>query len=156
MKTDSITKQLLNSQFKKVLRNSGYLITSQRERILEQLLRIDSHFDIESFFHEIRKKKMPVSRATVYRTVACLEKAGLIRKVNFDEAHAHYEIVGYEKVHHEHLICQICGKVIEFSHEHFEKHIHEIADSYGFRITSHSLELFGTCAECFMKEKKIF
>ena len=144
--TSSINSK--SSPFKKILRAKGYLITHQRELILEQLLAVDSHFDIEEFFQLIRKKGIPVSRATVYRTVACLEKIGCVRKTNFDEAHAHFEIVLGEKVHHEHLVCQRCGTVIEFSYDHLEKHIQTIAKSYGFNISSHSLEIFGICAAC--------
>jgi Fur family ferric uptake transcriptional regulator len=138
----------ISSRCKETLREKGYLITHQRELILDQLLAVDSHFDIEEFFQLIRNKKIPVSRATLYRTIACLEKIGCIRKTNFDEAHAHFEIILGEKVHHEHLVCQRCGAVTEFSYDHLEKHIQTIAKSHGFRISSHSLEIFGVCAAC--------
>ena len=147
MKTASSINSI-DSQFKKTLREKGYFITHQRELILEQLLTVNSHFDIEEFFQLIRSRNIPVSRATVYRTIACLEKIGCIRKTNFDEAHAHFEIVLGEKVHHEHLVCQRCGAVTEFSYDHLEKHIQTMAKSHGFRISSHSLEIFGVCAAC--------
>jgi Fur family ferric uptake transcriptional regulator len=138
----------LGNKLKNELRESGYFLTHQRELIVDHLLSVDSHFDIEEFYEGIRKKRTPVSRATVYRTVACLEKIGLVRKTNFDEAHAHFELVSDEKAYHEHLVCRKCGKVTEFSHEHIEKHIREIARSHGFRISSHSLQIFGICSEC--------
>ena len=106
------------SKFKNALRDKGKLITSQRELIIKQLLAIDSHFDIEELFQDIKRKKIPVSRATVYRTIACLENEGLIRRIDFDEAHAHYEVVVGGK-HHEHLVCNSCGKITEFSDDHF-------------------------------------
>jgi Fur family ferric uptake transcriptional regulator len=139
-------------QFKKSLRDRGKLITSQRELIIERLLAIDAHFDIEELFQEIRRKRIPVSRATVYRTISCLEKADLIRRIDFDEAHAHYEVVVGEK-HHEHLVCNSCGKITEFSDDRFEEYILVIAESHGFRICSHSVEIFGMCEECIKRKK---
>lgn len=138
----------LRDKLKNALRESGYLLTHQRELIVDHLLSVDSHFDIEEFYEGIRKKKIPVSRATIYRTVACLEKIGLVRKTNFDEAHAHFELIFDEEIHHEHLICRKCGRVIEFSYAHLEKHIQEITRSHDFQISSHSLQIFGICAIC--------
>ena len=152
MKTTA-QNESIKSRFKKSLKDRGMLITSQRELIIEKLFTVDAHFDIEELFQEIRRKGMRVSRATVYRTVACLENAGLIRRIDFDEAHAHYEVVVGWK-HHEHLVCNYCGKITEFSDDRFEEHIQLIAKSRGFRICSHSVEIFGMCKEC-IKRKRI-
>ncbi len=140
------------SKLKTTLKEKGYVVTHQRELILEQLHNVESHFDIEEFFESLKKRKIPVSRATVYRTIACLEKIGCIRKTNLDEAHAHFEMVYGENVHHEHMRCRKCGKVTEFSFDHLEKHIQSIARSYNFHINSHSLEIFGICADCCDRE----
>ncbi|MBN2037617.1 MAG: transcriptional repressor [Chitinispirillaceae bacterium] len=135
------------SRFSKSLRNEGRRFTSQRELIVEKLFAIDSHFNIEELFREMRRKRIPVSRATVYRTIACLEKEGLIRRINFDEAHARYEVAVGGK-HHEHLVCNSCGSITEFSDDRFEEHIQSIAASHGFRMYSHSVEIFGMCGDC--------
>jgi Fur family ferric uptake transcriptional regulator len=113
----------------------------------------DSHFDIEELFHEIRRKRIPVSRATAYRTIAHLEKAGLIRRLGFGEAHGHYEIAADEN-HHEHLVCKTCRKIIEFSHPAFEKQIQSIAESYKFRMHNHSVGIFGVCRDCTSRRKR--
>ncbi|RYZ84044.1 MAG: transcriptional repressor, partial [Proteobacteria bacterium] len=53
--------------------------------------------------------------------------------------------------HHDHLICLTCHKVIEFENEEIERLQEQVAKKLGFKLTKHSLELFGTCAECLKK-----
>ena len=45
--------------------------------------------------------------------------------------------------HHDHLVCQSCGKVIEFEDAEHERVLHAIAGRLGFDLVSHRLELFG-------------
>jgi Fur family ferric uptake transcriptional regulator len=139
--------QSIKSHFLKSLRENGHSITPQRELVIEQILANASHFDIEELFQEIRRKKIPVSRATAYRTIAHLEKANLVRKYGFGEAHGHYEVAVGEK-HHEHLVCTECGKIIEFANAGFERQIRQIAKSHDFTMHSHSVGIFGQCKDC--------
>jgi Fur family ferric uptake transcriptional regulator len=57
-----------------------------------------------------------------------------------------YRICGLE--HHHHLICNSCGKTVEFELPGFEAATKALAQSHGFQEVSHSIELFGTCADC--------
>jgi len=105
------------------------------------------HFGVEELASRLYQRTEPVSRATVYRTVGLLESAGIIRRIDLDEPHAHYEsTVG--GAHHEHLICARCGKVEEVSDKLLENRIERIAQTHGFRLTRHMVQLVGLCREC--------
>jgi Fur family ferric uptake transcriptional regulator len=141
------TQRPIGEQLRDSLRNRGCFLTVQREIVFSEALAHGSHFSIEELARRVARKKRRVSRATVYRTVAHLEQAGLLRKVDFDENHAHYEAVPGRE-HHEHLVCRECGGVTEFSHAGFERQIARIARAHHFRSTSHRVEIFGVCSAC--------
>jgi Fur family ferric uptake transcriptional regulator len=50
--------------------------------------------------------------------------------------------------HHDHLICLVCGKIVEFESERIEALQSRIARQQGFRIFDHKLELYGHCPAC--------
>ena len=55
----------------------------------------------------------------------------------------------YEHVHghthHDHIVCQDCGRVEEFVDPLIEDRQKAIASEHGFDITSHSLIIYGRC-----------
>ena len=88
-----------------------------------------------------------VSRSTVYRALAELEKAGLLRKVARTNDREIYEHdYGYPQ--HDHLICKKCGELTEFQNPEFKEILQQVAAEYGFRMDGHRLEVSGICANC--------
>jgi len=107
-----------------------------------------SHFEADELYFRLRQKgDRRISRATVYRTLPLLEESGLIRRVVFIDKHTHYEHV-YGHMHHEHLICLNCGKVIEFYKQSLEDTLEDIARENQFKSMAHKLEITGFCDQC--------
>ena len=50
--------------------------------------------------------------------------------------------------HHDHLVCDRCGDIIEFHDEAIDRVQIDIADRYGFRLLHHSMILTGICSPC--------
>jgi len=50
--------------------------------------------------------------------------------------------------HHDHLICTVCGAIVEFENPQIEALQESVARQHGFRIARHRLELYGCCAAC--------
>ncbi|RUM47082.1 MAG: transcriptional repressor [Hydrogenothermus sp.] len=141
MKKDTIKKQ-----FKDFIKRRGLKFTSQRESVLEEILNVKGHFEIEDMVKRIKEKDIPVSRATVYRTLNILKEMGLVNEVIKYRNKTIYEIS--LKQHHDHLICTKCGSIIEFSEEEIEKLQDKICKEYGFKPETHRLEIFGICKNC--------
>lgn len=98
---------------------------------------------------DIQKKlgKKSADQATVYRTIEIFKKNGIVRQVNFEHDHAHYEL--NTNSHHHHTICQNCGKVVDISNCNIEGLEKEVLKMSGFKnIEKHSLEFFGHCGKC--------
>lgn len=129
------------------LRRTDNKITSQRDLILDVFLASEGHLSAEEVYQRARLKDPLVGFTTVYRTMKLLVGAGLAREEKFHDGHRRYEH-NYERQHHDHLICEGCGLVIEFYNEFIELEQDRIVASFGFQTTHHSLRIFGFCHAC--------
>lgn len=134
-------------RFQKYLKSKGLKLTRERETILDQVFSVHDHFDVEDLLYMLRKGKKKVSRASVYRTLSLLVGSGLVEKVDFGEGKAYYEHV-FGHLHHDHLICKGCGKVVQFEDQVIEKRQEGICKDYGFHLDYHTLNIFGLCPKC--------
>jgi Fur family ferric uptake transcriptional regulator len=137
--------------FLQFLRDKGLRITSERSVILHKILSLNSHFDPETLYLQIKKKGLKASRASVYRTVNLLSSCGLIQRVRKTEHGSVYENVR-GKAHHDHMLCLTCGRVIEFYSEELESIQDNLCREQGFQGTSHNLEIQGYCRKCRKKK----
>lgn len=136
------------------LKQAGLKATLPRMKILEIFLAAQAepegprHFTAEDVYRRMLQERADVGQATVYRVLAQLEQAGLLRRSSFQADRAVYELD--DGRHHDHLVCLDCGKVEEFHDESIEARQATIAQAKGFRLQEHALALYGTCtrAEC--------
>jgi Fur family ferric uptake transcriptional regulator len=134
-------------KFSQYLRTKGLSLTQERETILNEVFSLEGHFEAEELLFSLRKKKKRVSRATVYRTLDLLVDAGLVGKADMGEKHSHYEHI-FGHLHHDHLVCIRCGKVIEFSDKRIERSMKKLCEKGGFEHISHCFQVFGYCKNC--------
>ena len=74
-----------------------------------------------------------------------LHESGLVSERHFRDGEALYENLSE---HHDHCICNSCGKIIEFENEKIEELQEAVARKFGFQLLTHKMELYGICAEC--------
>ena len=139
--------QLLND-FKLLLKNNNLKFTIQREVILETLYNSDEHLTPESLHNLIQEKHSDLNTgiATVYRTLALLEDSNMVTSLSFGAQGKKYELGA--KDHHDHMICTKCGNIIEFVDEQIEERQHKIASELGFKMSDHSMQIYGICKNC--------
>ena len=126
------------------LRKKGLKTTQQREAIVDAFLRSEGHVGLDDLLATARQSHPGVGLATVYRTVKLLEEAGLAATRHFDSGHTLYE-VAQGRAHHDHLICQSCGYIVEFENDEIERLQESAARRMGFNVLRHRHELFGLC-----------
>jgi Fur family ferric uptake transcriptional regulator len=134
-------------QFLNYLKQEGLKWTPERERVFQEALDLEGHFEAEELAYRLRTKGSRISKATVYRTLPLLVKAGLIKEAIHGEKHQHYEHIHDEK-HHDHLICLRCGKIFEFEDDTLREIQRKICKKYHFRSQKILVEIFGHCKEC--------
>lgn len=135
-------------ELKKIVKQKGLKYTEQREIVLNILIHAKDHLTAEEVYNEIKSKYSDsnIGIATVYRALSFLEEVDLITSINFGTDGKKYE--SNAKSHHDHLICTQCGKIIEFLDDEIEKRQERIAKKNKFKITSHSMQLYGLCENC--------
>jgi Fur family ferric uptake transcriptional regulator len=122
-------------------------MTPERHSVLDLILSREGHFDADELLRFLRRRSKRVSRATLYRTLDHLREAGLVKVHRFGRGHALYERI-YGRRHHDHLVCNGCGRVIEFVDEEIERRQREVCLQHRFRPTTHVMQIFGLCRDC--------
>lgn len=133
--------------FRDFIAKKGLKSTRQRDVILDCFLSSDDHISIEELYLKLRPEHPGIGYATVYRTLKLFAESGIAREIHFGDGQTRYEHSD-EGEHHDHLVCTRCGNIIEFENEAIEKLQEEVAESYGFFVQTHKLELYGHCSKC--------
>src|SRR5687768_8100381 len=132
--------------FRRYLHEQKLKFTPERAMMLDAVLRKEGLFEPEQLVSDLKQLGHLVSRATVYRTLAHLQDAGILKQVFFDNKQSYYEVIAGRQTH-DYLICMATGKVIEFSSEKLRKLRDEICREHGFDPVSHQFHIFGLSPE---------
>lgn len=128
------------------LRKAGLKVTLPRIKILELLERAENHhMSAEEVYKTLIDQGEDVGLATVYRVLTQFEQVGIVQRHNFENNLSVFELNTGE--HHDHLVCDACGKIVEFHNDIIEKEQEKVAKEHGFKLTGHSLVLYGLCSD---------
>ena len=132
--------------FKDYIKQFSLRWTPQRKLVLDVFLQQPGHVHIDDIYDRVREEDPTIGIATIYRTMKLLVESGLA------EVHSFNNKTTYERLfqvrHHDHLICKICNKTVEFEHPLIEKYQLEICQLHGFNLKSHRMDLYGICKDC--------
>jgi Fur family transcriptional regulator, ferric uptake regulator len=128
------------------LKDRGLKSTGQRDDIARVFFGLGQHISAERLYAEVKKINPHVGYATIYRTLRLLKECELVSERHFDDGQARFEVVSDK--HHDHFICERCGKIIEFENEGLERLQETVARELKAVLTRHKMELYGICAEC--------
>jgi Fur family ferric uptake transcriptional regulator len=120
--------------------------TQQQRDLVLHIFSRHNHFDADRLCEDVTAAGLSVSRATVYRTLARLVDAGLLRRLEINGRAVYEHDYGYPQ--HEHLLCERCGKMIEFQNPALESALREVCAQQQFQMSGHTLIVRGTCADC--------
>jgi len=143
--------EALRERLEEFIQRKGLRRTSQRDHIVEEAFSRDDHFTAEELFERVRKASSAISRATVYRTLALLVEAGLLREIDIGGTETTYDPNFLDKPSHNHLVCIDCGKVIEFEDAGIDTLNDCVARRLGFRPVEHALKIEASCEQLRLK-----
>ncbi|MFO8152996.1 ferric iron uptake transcriptional regulator [Thioalkalivibrio sp.] len=126
------------------LKRAGLKVTLPRMKILQILEESETrHLTAEAIYRELLDSGEEIGLATVYRVLTQFEAAGLVSRLHFEGNQAVFELE--RGGHHDHIICNQCGRVEEFLDETIEQRQRETAAAHGFEIRDHALVIYGDC-----------
>lgn len=124
----------------------GLRATRQRAAIAKLLDQLEDFRSAQELHEELRKRGEGIGLTTVYRTLQSLSDAGEVDVLRTSSGEAIYRHCSSH--HHHHLVCRHCGSAVEVEGPAVESWANRIAAEHGFSEVSHTVEIFGTCADC--------
>ncbi len=136
-----------------LLRAHGITCSNPRIAITSVLYELGLHIDAAELHRTANLRVPGIGRATIYRTLQLLRDRGLVAEREFGDGLRRYEF--RSESHHDHLICLVCGSILEFEEPSIEALQVQVASRHGFEVLRHRLELYGHCRSCRENGKKL-
>ena len=125
----------------------GQRSTRQRTAVADLLARVDGFKSAQDLHDLLRHGGASVGLTTVYRHLQALADAGQVDVLRTGDGEAVYRRCPTDQ-HHHHLVCRGCGRSVEVEGPEVESWADAVARAHGFTDVTHTVEVFGTCAEC--------
>jgi Fur family transcriptional regulator, ferric uptake regulator len=120
--------------------------TRQRRAVSDALAELDDFHSAQQIHDILSRRGDRVGLSTVYRTLQSLADAHEVDVLRSDDGEALYRRCS--SGHHHHLVCRTCGRTVEVEGPTVERWADRIAAEHDFADVSHTLEIFGVCADC--------
>ena len=128
-----------------LLRQRGIQVTAQRLAVL-RAVSAQPHITADGVAEVARSEIGVISLQSVYDALAVLVAEGLIRRIQPAGSAARFE----DRVgdNHHHLICRICGRVVDVDCAAGSTPCLTAADDMGYEIDEAEVAYWGRCPEC--------
>jgi Fur family ferric uptake transcriptional regulator len=124
----------------------GVRSTRQRTAIAELLSEVNDFHSAQQLHALLRERGERVGLATVYRVLQLMAAAGELDVLRTPEGESTFRRCSAS--HHHHLVCRNCGRAVEIEGPGVERWTQRLAHENGFVDVTHTVEIFGTCADC--------
>ncbi len=123
-----------------------YKLTRQRELIFHTLNSYAGHhLSAEDIYKIVHEQYPEIGLATVYRTLELFSTLAVVQKLDWGDGCQRYELY---PLHHHHLICNACGKVIEIKGSLVDTLDTAMDAMTDFSVLDYRLYIYGYCKDC--------
>lgn len=139
-----------SEDFKEQLKERGSKLTSQRQAVLDTLVKHSGeHLSPEEIYNLVRNEHPEIGLATIYRTLLLFDRMELVYKLDLEDGVSRYELNRNKEDHrHHHLICMKCGWVGEVEEDLLEALENQITRKHDFTVKDHRVKFYGYCKNC--------
>jgi len=130
-----------------LLRHHGVQVTAQRLAVMAAVARLP-HGTAEAIAEAVRAEIGTISRQAVYDALGVLAEKGLLRRIQPAGSPARYEDRTGDN--HHHLICRLCGRMVDVDCAVGAAPCLTPADNPGFAIDEAEVVYWGRCPECLL------
>ena len=125
--------------------NKNFRYSRQREKVLKIIKESDFPITADLIYRKAKNTMPNISLGTVYRNLSTLIDQGLVKKIHFGSTFDRFE--ANIKPHY-HLICESCGKILDFEMPIYDDLNKQAKKLTNFKIQHHKLEFYGVCENC--------
>ena len=128
-----------------LLRERGIQVTAQRLAVLRAVAG-NPHITADGVADVVRAEIGAISLQAVYDALGVLVGEGLLRRIQPAGSPARFE----DRVgdNHHHLICRVCGRVVDVDCAVGSAPCLEAAADHGYEIEEAEIAYWGRCPEC--------
>ncbi|WMJ77920.1 MULTISPECIES: Fur family transcriptional regulator [unclassified Sedimentibacter] len=134
-----------------LLKKSSLKNTKQRHIILSVIESAKEPITAEEIFKTLVMDDHKINLSTVYRTLHVLTEKNVLLKILKGDGTASYEL--NELSHSHYITCSKCNNSILIENCPLKDLNESIGRKTGFKVTGHSLQFTGICAECLKKQR---
>jgi len=120
-------------------------MTRQREVILKELRKVDTHPSVDEVYEMVRKHLPRISLGTVYRNLEILSEHGEIQKLELGCTLKRFDGIAEN---HYHIRCIECDRVVDAPADFNVAVHHDLKNATDFKIIGHKLVFIGICPDC--------
>lgn len=124
----------------------GVRATRQGAAVWDLLENLEEFRSAQDLHDELRRRGQGIGLTTVYRRLQSMAASGLVDTLRTESGESVYRRCSQQ--HHHHLVCRHCGATVEVQGAKVEAWAAEVAREHGFSEVSHTIEIFGVCADC--------
>lgn len=128
-----------------LLREHRISVTAQRVAVLRVVHR-EPHITADEVIRQVRDEIGAISRQSVYDTLNLLSDRGLLRRIQPMGSAARFEDRTGDN--HHHLVCRLCGRVIDVDCAVGARPCLTAADDHDFEIDEAEVLYWGRCPDC--------
>jgi Fur family ferric uptake transcriptional regulator len=134
-----------------LLRERGIQVTAQRLAVL-RAVSDEPHITADRVAEAVRAEIGAISLQSVYDALSVLVGEGLIRRIQPAGSPARFE----DRVgdNHHHLICRVCGRVVDVDCAVGSAPCLTAADDKGYEIEEADVAYWGRCPDCLRQSRK--
>lgn len=137
---------MLGAESETLLRSLDLRPTPQRMLVLQAILNSPGHICAEDIYEQVREEYPHINISTIYRNLELLKGLHAICATDLGQGSVVYELLREER--HHHMVCQCCGKILEFDHRFLEPLEAALEEGYRFKAQIDHFAIFGLCADC--------
>lgn len=126
-------------------------LTSQRQAVYDVVREAHDHPTAADVMNRLMERGYNLAYGTVYNSLRYLTDKELIRELKLGEAASRYD---GRMDDHQHIICQVCGRVDEVMSEVPDDWTETVAHETGYAIAHAHVVFGGVCKECQNKRTK--
>jgi len=126
-------------------------LTTQRQIILEELLKVSSHPTANEVYDMVRKRLPRIGLGTVYRNLELMAESGMILKLEVGGTQKRFDAT--TKPHY-HVRCTECGRVDDVDMPVQQEINESAAQASHYQILNHHIEFTGLCSDCLNARKQ--